>query len=353
MSAAMPPGAEGTEEPSFQLQGAGSTNGARASGGWPERQRAQILDATIELVGERGLAATSVSLVVSRASVSSRTFYRLFDGLNDCLLTVMRSTLEHVIGVASKAFDAEDTWRGGLRLALASVLGFFDAEPELARICLVESLAGSPGLLEGRQRFVESFRGAVIQRVGGQVSHASPLAAESALASVLGVVHARLIEHDPRPLVELVGPLMGTLIAPFVPEEAVAREIALGDELARAIQAAGPDGNPLQTDQPGASTACSLWAVADLPGGRLRDCLLHLAQHPGSSNGEIASAIGISHASQISKLLARLEREALVAKRSNGPGMPNAWQLTSRGTEIAQALIDRPGSDTGGPAGLQ
>ncbi len=74
---------------------------------------------------------------------------------------------------------------------------------------------------------------------------------------------------------------------------------------------------------------------------RVRRCLLFLAEHPDSSNREIATGIGITDQSQMSRLLASLARENLVSKRSGGIGKRNAWQLTTQGEEIARMLSER------------
>jgi predicted transcriptional regulator len=71
---------------------------------------------------------------------------------------------------------------------------------------------------------------------------------------------------------------------------------------------------------------------------RARRCVLFLAEHPQASNREIASGIGVAHASQISKLLSCLLGERLVARHSAGAGKRNAWWLTSRGEEVTRAL---------------
>ncbi len=71
---------------------------------------------------------------------------------------------------------------------------------------------------------------------------------------------------------------------------------------------------------------------------RVRRCLLFLAEHPDSSNREIATGIGITDQSQMSRLLASLARENLATKHSEGIGKRNAWQLTTHGEEIAGML---------------
>jgi DNA-binding MarR family transcriptional regulator len=67
--------------------------------------------------------------------------------------------------------------------------------------------------------------------------------------------------------------------------------------------------------------------------------LLHIAEHPGASNRQIANAIGIADEGQASKLLRRLENLGLATNRSAGheAGEPNSWHLTNAGAQLAKA----------------
>jgi AcrR family transcriptional regulator len=134
-----------------------------------EIQREQILDAVVGVVAERGLVGATVGLVIARAGVSRRTFYECFDGLGDCLVAVMDRTLEQVGALASQAFEREGSWPDGMRHALAEVLAFFDAEPALARVCLVETLGAVPAVREQRERVVAAFRLLVVARIESEV----------------------------------------------------------------------------------------------------------------------------------------------------------------------------------------
>lgn len=69
---------------------------------------------------------------------------------------------------------------------------------------------------------------------------------------------------------------------------------------------------------------------------RTMRALVAIAEHPGASNREVASASGIVDQGQISKLLSRLERLALIENHGGGQlhGLSNAWYLTARGTEF-------------------
>jgi AcrR family transcriptional regulator len=150
-----------------------------------ELQRARTLDAVVNVVAERGVAGASVGQVIARAKVSRRTFYECFAGVEDALVALMDRTLEQVSVLASRAFEREGSWRDGMRAALAAVLAFFDSKPELARVCLVETLGGGPVVLAQRERVVGAFRALVVERIESEVSPASPLAAEGVLASVM------------------------------------------------------------------------------------------------------------------------------------------------------------------------
>jgi AcrR family transcriptional regulator len=306
------------------------------------RQRARILDAVVEVVAERGCAGASLGLVISRAKVSRRTFYELFAGLEDGLVAVMDKTLGQVSELSSQALEGDGSWQDGVRAALASVLTFFDSEPQLARVCIVEALAGGPVVLEHRERIVRAFRQLVVTRIESEVSHVSPLAAESVMASVMGVIHARLIAPERQPLIALLGPMMGTIVTPFVVDRQIAAvEVRRGDELARAIQAGELSWEPPRSAEaePDAGDDEALPSMLSNPSARrARECMCFLVDHPGASNREVATGIGVTHQSQISKLLSDLLEAGLVVKDSGGLGRRNAWRLTPHGEGVSLFL---------------
>lgn len=68
--------------------------------------------------------------------------------------------------------------------------------------------------------------------------------------------------------------------------------------------------------------------------------LIAIADTPGASNREIATAAGIGDQGQVSKLLTRLEHLGLVHNNGIGhaKGAPNAWTLTTKGQRVEQAI---------------
>ena len=149
------------------------------------------------------------------------------------------------------------------------------------------------------------------------------------MSSVLGIMHAHIVKGKPSPFIELLGPLMGLIAAPYLDAGGVKRETERGDELAHAILTGDPRWAPsARAAGLAVGNGDTLPAMLTNKARRARECLLFLADHPDSSNREVAVGIGVTHKSQISKLLGYLVQENLAAKRCEGAGKPNAWRLT-------------------------
>jgi AcrR family transcriptional regulator len=301
--------------------------------------RVRILRAVVEVLAERGFGGSNVGLVVKRARVSRRTFAELFDGLDDCVAAVIDGTLRHGVTLASDAFAEAGCWRDGLRGALAATLGFLDVERELARVVLVESLAGGPVVCEHREHAVEAFRALVVARIESEVPYAWPLASEAMLASVLGVLQARLVARDRQPLMELLAPMMATLMAPYGDARTLAHETECSQRLARAtIARHASDPRAYVAAHAGWMGVVVPALLVDRRSRWARECLAFVAQHPGCSNRELAAGVGLAHPSQASNVLSRLERHSLLRKHSDGIGRVNSWHITSYGHAILRTL---------------
>ena len=307
-----------------------------------EMQRARILDAMVRVVRRRGYAHTSVTLVSAQAKVSHHTFEAVFDGLEDCFMAVLDEGARRAGAVISNAFERERSWPDGVRAALAALLVLFESEQELAHVLLVEASAAGPRARERRERHLATLTEMIEQRWWlPEHGRLRPLASAGALASLLGVLHTRLVTDPEGPLVVLLGPMMGLVTAPYLPPHAVRREIERGEQLARELLAerdSPPKPDPRDDD-------VSLPdLLRDPRAHRARACLRYLAQHPGASNRQIATGIGIAQHPQISALLARLGGAGLLDKLAGAPGRSNAWSLSARGRRAAHALSDDSGT---------
>jgi AcrR family transcriptional regulator len=295
-------------------------------------QRTAILEATIQVVAVRGFAGTTVGSVTRRAGVSSETFYEFFGSLEDCFMAVIDAGAQQVMRTILAAFEAETVWVDGVRSALAALLVLFESDPLRARVWHVETLAAGQWALERRQHHFAALRSLIVARwYPGPDPERISVTSDGVIAAVLGVLHTRLLAPGEEPLLTLLGPLVGLAVAPFLDAEVQSCEIERAERLAREVLADNPPGSLrglLSPERKPLKRPVGIWQSA-----RMQQCLGFLASSPGSSNREIAAALGVSHQSQISKLLRDLAERGLVAKRSFGPGKRNAWTLTSLGED--------------------
>jgi AcrR family transcriptional regulator len=303
--------------------------------------RARILDAMVLTVAERGFAGATITAVCARARVSRATFYDSFDGLRDCFVAVIDDGYRRARALITEAFAEECEWRAGVRAALGALLAFFDDEPLLARVWLLETLAAGSWALERRARHLAALTALITERWPlPEDAELSQLAAPAAIEAVLGIVEARLLANGEEPLVVLLGPLMGLIGTVYLGPAAAAVETERGQAHARRILTA-------RQSRPSCATAHEPElppALRNPRAHRARECLQHLAANPGSSNRQIASALGIARQEQISKILARLHALGLLVKQAAPPGGANAWSLTPYGTQLARALHTQPHS---------
>jgi AcrR family transcriptional regulator len=315
-------------------------DGVLGRGGVAELQRARILAAMSELVRERGVSGVAVAHVVARSGVSRRTFYELFDDRDGCLLAAFDHAVERaraavLPGCREIHRETLGAWEERLRAALDALLGFLDEEPALGRLLVVDALAADQRVLEGRARVLEGIvdvvhRGARAGSAATKRSEApARIVAEGTVGAVLAVIHARLLEPEPRSLRGLLNPLMGIVVLPYLGPAAAARELARPRPRARRRAATPAD--PLRGLDMRLTyrTVRVLLAISELGDRGARP-----------SGRQVADASDISDQGQMSKLLARLEHLGLIHNDATGRGKgePNAWSLTAQGRAVERAI---------------
>lgn len=117
-----------------------------ASGPLAAQQRDRILDATEQLIGERGCSGVSVEAIVKAAHVSSVTFYEHFEDKEACFVAAFDRAVVETGAILHLAAGGEKDWRERVRTALRTLLAAVEARPARARLCLLEAQAGGPAL---------------------------------------------------------------------------------------------------------------------------------------------------------------------------------------------------------------
>lgn len=314
-------------------------------------QRSRLLAATLGAIDELGYPRVTVAHIASRARVSRRTFYELYGNREDCLLAALESVVE-TIRAELVAADLDGLpWRERIRAGLWSILSFFEREPVLARVCVVQALRGGPRVLERRERVLAELARVVdegrLKGSGSKRAECPPLTAEGLVGAAFTVVCGRLVRGErEKPLTDLFTELMGMLVLPYLGPAAARREgtrpapVATHGNGAGYLHAAAAG-----EDEPGDDGRSG--GVGDLLAGvpmrltyRTALVLEAIATRPGGSNRVVAELAGVSDQGQISKLLARLERLGLAENTGEGHarGERNAWALTALGSQVARRL---------------
>jgi hypothetical protein len=200
---------------------------------------------------------------------------------------------------------------------------------------VVESLAAGPRVLERRAMVLQALVAAVDEGrsvVPKKATQPPPLTAEGVVGAVLSVIHTRLLDGGAAPLTDLVGELMSAIVLPYMGRAAAQKE------LHKPV--------PPLLKRTGAVPRDPLDGLQMRITYRTVRVLMTIADHPDASNRQIATAAGIADQGQVSKLLARLEHLGLVYNRGLGPikGAPNAWQLTTRGCDVENAIRVQTGA---------
>jgi AcrR family transcriptional regulator len=307
----------------------GADTGGVSSGHVTVMQRARMLTAAVDVVGELGYSGMSVARVTSRAGVSRRTFYDLFEDREDCFLAVFEEAVHRAGALAGEACNARPgRWRERVRAGLTALLGFLDDEPGLRALMVVDALAAGPRVLERRARVLDTLRNIVdeARRETKPGREPPPLTAEGIVGAVLAVIHARLLSHKNPRLIGLLNPLMGMIVLPYLGQAAATRELEQ-PKLALPRRARRPTKDPLE----GVDMRLTY---------RTLRVLTVIAANPSASNRIVAERAGIADQGQISKLLARLEHLGLAQNTGEGQtkGEPNAWTLTPRGREVEHTI---------------
>jgi AcrR family transcriptional regulator len=283
-------------------------------------QRDRLIVAMGELVTELGGTAIGVHHVCQRAGVSRRTFYELYVDRDACLLNALGVAQGRLLGCVTEAVAAVGPeWEDRAVAATRALVGTLCADRVLGYLCVVAPLAAGRDALSLRSAAIDEFG-----RLLGEPPSVEP-AADAVLAAALGGVWELLRRHlaEAASKDDLSAAAIYGLLTPFVGRRrAVIRSSALGH----------------------ATTFVARWAPSDAGTQELgllvteltRQTLEYLDRHPDATNIAVARAVDVRHESQMSRHLARLQREGVVQRRKEG--RTNAWRLTARGQEAVRSV---------------
>ncbi|HEV7771563.1 MAG TPA: TetR/AcrR family transcriptional regulator [Solirubrobacterales bacterium] len=190
-----------------------------------QNQRERIITALVDTVAERGYNATTVAHVTKAASVSRRTFYEHFADKEACFLAAYEMVAGHIRDSMQVAADAFDEWPQKVRAAVATMLRFLAAEPELARVCMIEPIAAG-GEIAARHR--ASMQGFMAILKAGRPQHSGdrplPEATEETLVGgIVSLIVREINAGRTEKLEALLPDLVELTLAPYLGAEEAAK----------------------------------------------------------------------------------------------------------------------------------
>jgi AcrR family transcriptional regulator len=191
-------------------------------------QRERLIAGLAEAVAEKGYAAVTLSDIVRHAKVSRRVFYANFESKEGCFLAAFEVVVDHLRELIAEAVDGVEAWPQQAIAATRAVLAFLAEEPDLARLCLVESRAASPAVTA---RFNEAVgelapllhRGRAERPEGERLPDSTE---DSTLGSLVSLAHRKVAAGEAAQLEDLLPDCAELVLLPYLGPTETARLIA-------------------------------------------------------------------------------------------------------------------------------
>jgi AcrR family transcriptional regulator len=188
-------------------------------------QRERLIAALAAAVAEKGYRAVTITDVTKQARVSRRVFYANFEGKEECFLAAFEVVAAHVRHLVAEATAKAGDWPRQAVAAARAVLAFFAAEPDLARLCLVESQAAGPAV---SARFHEAVHEVVPYIERGRAERTAarelpPTTEESTIGALAMLASRKVAAGEAEALEDLLPEIAEFILAPYLGTEQAAR----------------------------------------------------------------------------------------------------------------------------------
>jgi len=183
-------------------------------------QRERLIAGLAEAIAENGYSGTTIAHITRAAAVSRRTFYEHFASKDECFVAAYDTVMKELRERVSTAFDAEEEWPQAIRAGIDAMLSFLAAEPNLARLCMVEALVAGPAVVErydaAIQSFVPYFQEGRKGRPPEVLSRLSSTTEEALVGGMVSLISRRIIAGKAEELEELLPDLVEFTLTPYL-----------------------------------------------------------------------------------------------------------------------------------------
>jgi AcrR family transcriptional regulator len=189
-------------------------------------QRERLIAGLAEAIAENGYAGTTIAHITRHAAVSRRTFYEHFASKDECFVAAYDTVMAELRERVGRAFEEESDWPHAVRAGIGAMLAFLAAEPNLARLCMVEALVAGPVVVErydsAIQSFVPYFQSGREGRSAEVLARLNPTTEEALVGGMMSLISRRIIAGKTAELESLLPDLVEFTLTPYLgSEEAV------------------------------------------------------------------------------------------------------------------------------------
>lgn len=178
-------------------------------------QRGRLVEAAMHVFGTRSFGEARVADVLERAAISRKTFYEQFADKEACFMAAYEAASVRARDAVRVAAREETDWDSSVRAGIEALLGFLAAEPELARLLVVEVTGAGPSALRRRADAVRGFAAMLAQTDDEE----PPMGAQVASGGIWEVIHAWVLEGRAEELPELADALVECAKAQIEPND--------------------------------------------------------------------------------------------------------------------------------------
>jgi AcrR family transcriptional regulator len=183
-------------------------------------QRERLIAGIAEAIAEHGYSGTTIAHITRAAAVSRRTFYEHFQSKDECFVAAYDAVMVELRERVSDAFEESEEWPQAIRAGIDAMLEFLAANPNLARLCMVEALVAGPAVVErydaAIQSFVPYFQKGREGRPPEVLSRLSATTEEALVGGMVSLISRRIIAGKAEQLEDLLPDLVEFTLTPYL-----------------------------------------------------------------------------------------------------------------------------------------
>jgi AcrR family transcriptional regulator len=182
-------------------------------------QRERIVDATADIVAEKGLAGLTIPEIASRANVSHETFYEMYSTKLDAFVGAQKVGMHQAVGIGQEAFEAAmPDWPRAIAAGLRALIAYLVSEPAHAHLSIVDAFGASPETIKIRNETMTVA--AAYFRRGYELARGDTgvpkIAADAGVGGAWQVIHHEIENERIAELPDTTPQLIYLLLTPFI-----------------------------------------------------------------------------------------------------------------------------------------